>query len=311
VRPLTGVSAAAVRGVEGAQVMRITAGMPAVTRYAVGRVEFLPEEVVMQPVRAMGFVLVLLAGTLAAAAPGDWERVGKPGAWRGVLAGTALGGTLYAVETDGRLYATDPATGAWQQVGKADFRNTRFLFAASGRLYSIEQDGSLYRINPADGTWQRVGDAGAWKATVAGTVLAGTLYTAEAGGGLYATDLATGAWRQLGKPEFGNTRLMFDAGGRLHTIESDGSLYRVNPADGSWQRVGPKGAWRGVLAGAVVNGRLYAAESDGRLYETDPVGGGWRQLGQPQFGGTRLMFNIAEQLYSIERDGSLYRISVR
>jgi hypothetical protein len=163
----------------------------------------------------------------ALAQPGSWQRVGPAGAWKGTLAGVVLNDRLYTAESNGGLYATDPDTGKWKQVSKAEFGATTFLFAVGDWLYTIETDGSLYRVSPADGSWQRVGPAGAWKGTLAGAVLNGRLYTAESDGGLYETDLDTGEWKRLGKKEFGNTTFLFAAGGWLSTIEADGSLYRV------------------------------------------------------------------------------------
>jgi len=161
------------------------------------------------------------------------------------------------------------------------------------------------------GSWERVGEAGAWKPTIVGAVLKGKLYTVETNGGLWETDLGTGTWKQLGKAEFGSTRFLLAAGNNLYTIETDGNLYRVNPNDGSWVGVGPAGAWKPTIAGAVLKGKLYTVENNNGLWETDLNTGGWSQLGKPEFGATRFMFAAGDHLYTIEEDGSLYRVSVK
>ena len=132
------------------------------------------------------------------------------------------------METSGALYVTDPASGVWKQVGKNDFANTKFLFAAAGKLFSIEKDGSLYAVNPADGSWKRLGQAGAWAGTICGIGAGNRILTVEASGSLYETDTASGVWKQLGQPAFAATRFMFMCGGILYTIEKGGSLYQVN-----------------------------------------------------------------------------------
>jgi sugar lactone lactonase YvrE len=248
---------------------------------------------------------------LHAATAGAWEQVGPAGAWKDTLAGTILNGRLYTVESSGALYVTNLRTGKWKQLGQAEFADTTFLFAAGGKLYTIEKDGSLYRVEPGDGSWVQVGPAGAWKDTLVGTVLNGRLYTVESSGGLYVTDLDTGTWKQIGKAEFGNTAYLFAAGSSLFSIEKDGSLYRMDPGDGSWARVGEAGAWQATRAGVILKGRLYTVENSGGLYGTDLGRGTWRQLGKPEFADTNFLFAAGENLYTIETDGSLYRVSVK
>jgi hypothetical protein len=82
----------------------------------------------------------------AADTPGSYERVGEAGAWKGTLVGTGHAGRLYTIDAGGALYATDPQTGNWRQIGKADFANTSRLFSAGASLLSLEKDGSLYRV---------------------------------------------------------------------------------------------------------------------------------------------------------------------
>ena len=260
-------------------------------------------------------LLVLVAGIIltagARAEPGAWKRVGNAGEWKDTIAGTTFKNRIYTVEKSGGLFVTDPATGAWKQLGKAEFANTTHLFPTADGLNSIESDGSMYRVNPEDGSWERVGNAGDWKDTAAGTSLNGSIYTAEKNGGLYETNPATGERKQLGKPEFAATTFMFASGTSLYTIENDGSLYRVSPADGSWERVGNAGDWKGTAAGVGLKDRLYTTESSGALYETDPATGQWKQLGEAAFGNTTHMFHARGKLYTIENDGSLYEVDVK
>ncbi len=257
-------------------------------------------------------VLVSAMGALqqARADVGDRIRLGQAGEWRDTIAGATLNNRLYTVEKSGTLYVTDLSTGRWSQVGKAEFGNTRMMFAVGPSLYTIETDGSLYQVSPSNGAWARVGKAGEWKETITGVGMSGRLYTVEASGGLYETNPATGVWKQIGKAEFGNTRRMIGANGALYTLEADGSLYRVNPANGSWSQVGKAGDWKGTIAGAALNGRLYTVETGGTLYESQLEDGHWITVGKPVFGKTVYMFESGSNLYTLDADGSLYRVEM-
>jgi len=154
-----------------------------------------------------------------------------------------------------------------------------------------------------------VGKAGDWRATIAAVGMGDKLYTVEPGGVLYVTDSATGAWKPIGKPDFGNTAFLFEAGGGLYTIEKDGSLYAVNPSDGSWKRLGKPGDWKATIAGVGMAGKLYTVESGGTLYATDLATGAWRPIGKPDFGNTAFLFGVGGGLYTLEKDGSLYAVN--
>ncbi len=221
-----------------------------------------------------------------------------------------LNGRLYTIENKG-LWETDLATGERKAVGKPGLADVKLLFAAGDRLGAVTGTGDLFRIDPATGEKQRLGDEGAWQGTLAGAVLKGKLYTAEDNGGLYATDPDAGEWKQLGKAEFGDTKFMFAAGDFLCTVEKDGSLYKVDPKDGAWAQLGEAGAWKETLAGVVLKGKLYTAETNGCFYETDLTNGAWVQLGQAEFGGTAFMFAAGEDVFTIEKSGSLYRVHVK
>src|SRR5687767_10655754 len=139
---------------------------------------------------------------------GTWKIIGKEGAWGGTIALTTMSNSLYSIESSGALYKTNLADGTWKQIGKPEFGNTKFMFNANGNIYTIEKNGSLYEVNAESGTWKGIGKPGAWKATIAGTVMNNALYTVESSGALYKTDLSSGKWAQIGKPEFGSTKFM-------------------------------------------------------------------------------------------------------
>ncbi len=255
-------------------------------------------------------LMVLISSLLLPGQAGFRKSVGKAGDWAGTIAGAALNSKIYTAEASGALYVTDPASGAWRQIGKNDFANTKFLFAAAGKLFSIEKDGSLYAISPADGSWKGIGTAGSWVGTIAGAALNNKVYTVEASGALYVTDPASGAWKQVGKNDFANSKFLFAAAGKLFSIEKDGSLYAISSTDGSWKRLGRAGAWAGTICGIGSDNRILTVEASGSLYETDTASGAWKQLGQPAFAGTRFMFMCGNNLYTIDKGGSLYQVNV-
>ena len=87
---------------------------------------------------------------------GSWRGVGQSGAWRNTIVGATLNGRIYTVERGGTLYETNPATGAWKQIGKPEFAKTDYMFGTGDSLYTIES-GNLYRVNPVTGAWGPVG----------------------------------------------------------------------------------------------------------------------------------------------------------
>ena len=234
-----------------------------------------------------------------------WGQIGPAGAWKDTIAGTMFKGSLYTVESDGVLYVTDLSKGTWKEIGKPEFAQTKFMFAADNHLYTIETNGSLYQVNPRKGTWKQVGKAGAWKKTIAGAVLRDRLFTVVSDGGLYETDLASGTWKQIGQAEFAQTVAMFAAGNDLYTIEKDGGLYKVDASDGTWVRVGPEGAWEPTKAAAVCDGKLFVVAANGRLYVTDLDKGEWKQIAKPEFAVTLGLFPAGDKVFLMEKAGSL------
>ena len=242
---------------------------------------------------------------------GGWVRVGAEGAWKAVRAGAVLKGRLYTAEKHGKLQAADLAGGRRKQVGEAEFGDTAFLFAAADNLYTIETDGTLYRVDPGDGSWGAVGAERAWKATRAGAILKGRLYTAEKDGTLVATDLADGKRSRIGKPDFGAVKFLCASGDKLYALDDEGGLFAVDPGDGGRVRVGREGAWKSVLAGAVFKDRLYTAEKDGTLQAARLDTGERKQIGKADYGNTAFVFPGSDEIYTVETDGTLYRIFVK
>ena len=78
---------------------------------------------------------------------GAWSALGEPLGWKLTKAGAAFSDRLYTVEKSGCLFVTDLKTGTWKQLGKAEFGDTKFMFAAGDRAYTIEKDGSLYAVS--------------------------------------------------------------------------------------------------------------------------------------------------------------------
>jgi hypothetical protein len=60
-----------------------------------------------------------------------------------------------------------------------------------------------------------------------------------------------------------------------------------------------------------VGGQLLTAEANGTLWRTDPATGRYERLGRPEFAATTFAFPAGDKLYTIEKNGSLYRVSVR
>jgi hypothetical protein len=83
---------------------------------------------------------------------GAGQRVGPQKAWKSLLAATVVGDRIYSIRNDGTLREAKLGKGIGRQLGKAEFGNTRFLFANGRQLYTIEHDGSLYEVflHPAD-----------------------------------------------------------------------------------------------------------------------------------------------------------------
>jgi hypothetical protein len=69
------------------------------------------------------------------------------------------------------------------------------------------------------------------------------------------------------------------------------------------------GSWGNTAALAVIGNNLYTVEKDGTLYRTDLASGKWVKIGKSEFAHTKFMFASGGTLFTIESDGSLYRVS--
>jgi hypothetical protein len=76
--------------------------------------------------------------------------------WHQQAANTGHQTRIYTVEQNGALYETDTRTGAWKQIGKAEFGKAKFMCWSSDSLYIIEDDG-LFRMNPFNGFRTAIG----------------------------------------------------------------------------------------------------------------------------------------------------------
>ena len=101
----------------------------------------------------------------------------------------------------------------------------------------------------------------------------------------------------------------------LEGAEPAGDLYQIGIAlnqsgiRGHWRQIGKAGAWNGVVAGAILNRRLFTVESDGSLRATELETGERVQIAGQDFGETIFMFASVDSLWTIERNGTLYRVN--
>jgi len=236
---------------------------------------------------------------------GEWEQLGDTGAWLGLVAATVHQGVIYAVADRG-LYRVRPADGAWAEVGDASW-DTRLLASAGGALITVEQSGALYRVGH-DGQWaELIGD---WSGTVAMTGLGPSLFAVDHGA-LWSADPESGEAMQLSDSSW-STRLLCSVGNQLAAIESSGTLYRVNPANADAVAITIDAHWGGAEAMTGAGNRLWIADR-GSLWMVHPVEGTWERLVTDGDFHPRLLLSVpgAEQiLYSFERSGTLYRVTI-
>ena len=140
-------------------------------------------------------------------------------------------------------------------------------------------------------------------------VLAGDhIFAAGEGGHLWRVAVApegNGEIATLGESGW-QTRLLAAAGGRLFAFDENGTLYDIDPVEGGFQRLDRD--WSTVRAACAVGAELVAAA--GHLFVIEPGGAGWHQLSEAEF-EPKLLLGDGESLYSVEENGSLYRIDPR
>jgi hypothetical protein len=101
----------------------------------------------------------------------------------------------------------------------------------------------------------------------------------------------------------------------LPGAEPAGDLYQIGIAlnqagmGGSWNQIGQPEAWKHVIAGTILDDRLYTAETDGSLRVTKLGSRERTKIGGPDFGETKFMFASMNNLWTIERNGTLYRVN--
>jgi hypothetical protein len=82
-------------------------------------------------------------------------------------------------------------------------------------------------------------------------------------------------------------------------------------ATGERSQVGAAKAWDRVIARTGFRHQLISAESDGLLVVADLMTGSCVSLGKREYENTKFMFATNDGLYTIETDGSMYRIFIR
>ena len=235
----------------------------------------------------------------------SWKQWSEPGEWGATITGVGHKGRLYTVERDGSLYKTGARSGRSEKLDSG--YDTRFLVSDGDILVAIEKSGALYTIDPAEGSWVQLGEGNEWGNTVAADAMGGSLFTVEASGTLYHTDLETGEWEELG--DGFDTRYLWAWAGYVYILENDGTLYKVDPESGEYEQFGDSGAYANTTAATIHDGTLYTIE-DGKLGATDIDDGAFEELSGPEYGNTRHLFGAADALYSIETDGTLYKIDL-
>ncbi len=235
----------------------------------------------------------------------SWKQYSDPGAWKNTVTGVGHRGGLFTVERDGSLYKTGPRSGRTDQLDAG--YDTKFLVSDGDILVAIEKNGTLYKVDPADGTWEQVGDEAAWAGTVAADAVSGSLYSVEENGTLYHTDLETGEWQEIGEDY--DTRFLWAWHNHVYVLENDGTLYKVDPETSEYEQFGADGAYASVTAATIHNGILYTIE-DGKLGATDIEDGAFTELSGPDYTNTRHLFGAGASLYTIETDGTLYKIDL-
>jgi len=235
----------------------------------------------------------------------SWQQWSDPGAWLNTATGVGHKGGLFTVERDGSLYKTGPRSGRTDKLDSG--YNTQFLLSDGDNLVAIEKDGTLYTVDPGDGTWTQVGDGPNWANTVAADAVDGVLYSVESSGTFYYTDLSTGEWEEI-DTEY-DTRMLWAWQDSVYVLENDGTLYKVDPETADYEQFGADQAYAAVTAATIHNGILYTIE-DGKLGATDIADGAFTELSGPDYTNTRHIFGAGAHLYTIETDGTLYKITL-
>lgn len=233
----------------------------------------------------------------------SWKQWSEPGEWKNTVTGVGHKGRLYTVERSGKLYKTGARTGKWEELDSG--YNTNLLVSDGEMLVAIEHNGNLYTIDADNGSFEQVGRPGDWLNTKAADAVDGSLYSVEKSGKLYYTDLSNGRWEEL--DDGYDTRFLWAWGEYVYILENDGTVYKIDPESAEYERFGDQGAYRTTSAATIHNGTLYTIER-GILGSTDIDNGGFEELSGPDYANTKHLFGAGDSLYTIETDGTLYKI---
>lgn len=150
-------------------------------------------------------------------------------------------------------------------------------------------------------SWRQLGPPHAWKDARAAVALDGRIYLADGDGALHVVDGQSGAGAVIAGGG-GHTRLLAAAAGRLYAFDEAGPLYLLSP-DGASERL--DGDWSEARA-AVGADRLYVA-AGGPLLALDTEEHAVTRVGDGTW-HPELLLAAGASLFSLEEDGSLYRI---
>lgn len=139
----------------------------------------------------------------------------------------------------------------------------------------------------------------------------GHLYTIDFSNGLNKTDLATGEMTKINDVNYKSTEFFFYYRFKLYSMDKDGSLTEIDPVTGAWNMRSGINAWSEIARPVVVGSFLYAAEN-GSFYRYPGLDPKVRtQLGGSDFYDMGSLLKSDTTLYSMIRDGSLYKINLK
>jgi hypothetical protein len=169
---------------------------------------------------------------------------------------------------------------------------------------SIES-GTLYKTDPKTGKWEQKGKEGEWSKTVDFVALGSFLYSIEPDGSLWKTD-KNGANTLIDKGDFKGCTLLTEMGGKLWTIE-EGTLYETDPNTLKWRQVGKDIEFKDINAMEGTKNFIFMIDKKGNLLKVD--GNGTKTVLGDDYGDTRILTTLDGKLWTIEKDGTLYKTS--
>lgn len=246
---------------------------------------------------------------MVSAQTGTATMVGPEGGWSAAISATVLNNKLYTVETDGAIYETDLTTTAKTAIGKAEYGNSRFIFATTTNLFIIDYNGTMFKVDPVKGGKEKVFLDAAWSDTYTFIAYKDNFYSINKKGVLTNTDLKTNTTRQMGTT-YSNIINMYATNDKLYLTEESGKMYEMNPLNGSQKLLSTNGVWSGIIAGTGYKDGLYMIDKTGILYSASLASGGKTKMGKPEFRLAKFLIGGNGNLYFIETTGSLYEIQL-